>query len=158
MASHKVFKPNNSEYKGGYQSSTLKNIFQIPYGLSAQQIGVQGGASSATATLYTVPKESTFFITSCYLQAINANIVVGVRERGKLFFNGQCFLRLYTPACTTAGSENGGVAELSMSFPFPYILNSGETITLLSESGSGNCQGGVVGFLVRNSDLLASNL
>jgi len=152
MTSQKVFKPINADYKGGYESSSIKNVFGVPYSLSAQQIGAQASAVSATANIYQVPTGYTFFITSCYLQVINNNVVVGVRERAKLRFNGQLFLRLYSPPCITIGVESG-TAETSMSFPFPYVLYSGQLVTIESESGAGLAHGGIVGFLVRNADL-----
>lgn len=147
MASVKVFKGDNSGYKGGYQNSSISNVFNVPYSLTSEQVGAQAGATNTTALVYQVPAGYTLFITSCTLNVINNNAVVGVNERGRLYFQSQLIMRIYS-----GGIINNSVAN-SMSFPFPYILRSNENVYVQGESAGGLTQASIVGFLVRNADL-----
>lgn len=147
MAEFKAFKGENSGYKGGYQSSSVGKPFQIPYSVSAQQVGAMNSAISGTATIYTVPANFTLFITGYYLQAVNFN-AAGVYERGRLYFGAQLIERIYS------GSVSTGVqAAISHNLTFPFILRSGDTITIQSESGAGLTLGGFTGFLVPNCEV-----
>lgn len=147
MKSIKVYKATSTG-KGTYQPPTsITNQNLSIYSLNSEQIAGQGGASSATTTLYTVPADYTFFVTLLQIEVINANGGGLIRERGRILLNGQVVIRLYTGA-TAESTESE-----ALSFGIPFILHSGETIQLLSESAAGLTQGSYAGFLVKNADL-----
>jgi hypothetical protein len=149
MAEFKAYGGNNTKYKGGFQSSSIGKPFNIPYSVSAQQIGAMNSVISGTATIYTIPADFTFFITGYYLQAINFN-AAGVNERGRLYFGSQLVERIYSGSIAT-----GSTAFISHNLTFPFILRSNETITIQSESGAGLTLGGITGFLVPNNEVFS---
>jgi hypothetical protein len=81
------------------------------------------------------------------MQIVKYTAVVGVNGRGKLILNGQTLIRIYSPY------TEGESATMSFTFAYPYILKSGESIQVTSESANGLAIAGFSGFLIRNQDL-----
>jgi hypothetical protein len=131
-----------------YQPATsLKNLNLSYYSFNSQQIGAQAGAVDTTATIYTVPKGYTLFITSINLEIIK-QVTSIVYARGKFLLNQQVIMRLYAPL------TEGENTCLGFNFSEPYILHQGETVQVTSENADGLAQAGFTGALIKNEDII----
>lgn len=91
---------------------------------------------SSEGTLYTVPKNYTLFITSCYLSAHStaARTFTSINLSDRVVIFGLNLIQNTT-------------AEGSISFPMPIRANSGEAI-LMNTGGVNSTFGGIHGFLL----------
>lgn len=138
----------SSNYKGENQVSTsIKNIDLSIYSLNSQQIGGQSNANDGTATVYSVPKGYTLFITSVNLQTLKWETLAGVNAIGTVSFKGQPIIQTRSPF------PEGESAGQAFSFSIPFILSSEEKITVTANGTYTLALAGFTGFLVKNQDL-----
>lgn len=103
-----------------------------------------------TGSLYTIPNDYTFFITSVWGSIVADG---GSNSTGTLTMVSDDNLNVLMAVKLRNSATTGGLSDcMSITYAFPVISKSGDIDILLSGTGF-LCYAGLTGFLVKNSDI-----
>jgi hypothetical protein len=161
MASTVVYKAPTQKYGGspilgnttkGYYPTVFNNGVPVVNTTSFYQElllrnyvgGFTERTSAGTSTIYTVPAEYVYFLTSVVLSTSFLSYATG-NNSARIYIKG-----IVACHCDMGGHSNAGNDSVSQSFAMPMMLRAGDTIRLETDTSevSGICRGSCVGYLL----------